>query len=47
MVLSLMSFSFMADAFSQKVNADQLCRIAKSNRIKMLDLMAIEIRLIN
>ena len=45
MVLSLMSFSFMADAFSQKVNADQLCRIAKSNRIKMLDLMAFEIRL--
>ena len=45
MNLSLMSFSFQAEAFNRRLNAGRLCTIALENGIDTLDLMGLEIRL--
>lgn len=45
MDLAFMSFSMMREAFGKKMDADKLCTIAKSNDIRYLDLLDIEVRL--
>lgn len=45
MKLSLLTFSFMGEALTRKMDAGTLCKIAKDNGIAELDLQATELRL--
>ena len=45
MKLSLLTFSFMGDVLTHRMDAETLCRIAKENGIEELDLQEAELRL--
>lgn len=45
MKLSLLTFSFMGDVLTRRMNAETLCRMAKENGIEELDLQEAELRL--
>ena len=45
MKLSLLTFSFLGDALTRRMDAETLCRMAKENGIEVLDLQEIELRL--